>query len=213
MIRDSVNVRSSSAAHSFQRLLQRRLERIGAICHHRADGFLRRGRWYPRLSSAEIKSSRNPSPAAAGDVASASAIDAGSLSRSSSRSARPSSCRCRNPRQPRDVLRPDGPHQSGGSMPDSTASASFGPTPLTANQPLEQLQLERRPEAVERQSVLAHVRVNAQRSRHSPARPDCRTSRAGSAHRTRRRSHRRSRAIGMLFQEATSDPRDHGWGR
>ena len=54
---------------------------------------------------------------------------------------------------------------SAGSIPDSTASASFGPMPLIADQPLEQILFERRGEAVERDDVLAHVRVDAQRHR------------------------------------------------
>ena len=47
-------------------------------------------------------------------------------------------------------------------MPDRTASASLGPMPLIANQPLEHLLLEGPGEAEQRQRVLADVRVDAQ---------------------------------------------------
>ena len=48
-------------------------------------------------------------------------------------------------------------------MPDSTAIASFGPMPLIADQPLEQLPFEVGEESIQLQRVLAHVRVDAQR--------------------------------------------------
>jgi hypothetical protein len=52
---------------------------------------------------------------------------------------------------------------SAGSRPESTASASFGPMPLIENQPLEQILLEPRGEAVQREGVFAHVGVYAER--------------------------------------------------
>ena len=45
-------------------------------------------------------------------------------------------------------------------MPDRTASASFGPMPLIADQPFEELLFERRRESVQRDDLLAHVRVD-----------------------------------------------------
>ena len=62
-------------------------------------------------------------------------------------------------------LRRDRPHQLRGSMPESTASASFGPMPLTAISRSNRSLLERRREPEERERVLAHVRVDAQRDR------------------------------------------------
>ena len=57
---------------------------------------------------------------------------------------------------------------SAGSMPESTASASFGPMPLTEISRSKSGELERRGEAEELQRVFADVRVDAQR--HAPAR-------------------------------------------
>ena len=48
-------------------------------------------------------------------------------------------------------------------MPESTASASFGPMPLTAISRSNTVELERGGKAEERELILAHVRVHAQR--------------------------------------------------
>ena len=82
--------------------------------------------------------------------------------------------------------------RSAGSMPDSTASASFGPIPLMAIRRSNSVQLERRREPEERDDVFAHVRVDAQRRPPCPARRARRTSTAAPARRSRHRRRRRS---------------------
>ena len=62
-------------------------------------------------------------------------------------------------RSPRSIARTS----SGGSMPGQHRERELRADAADADQPLEQLLLERRREAVERQRILAHVRVNAQR--------------------------------------------------
>ena len=48
-------------------------------------------------------------------------------------------------------------------MPESTDERQLRPDAADADEPLEQILLERRREAVERELILAHVRVDAQR--------------------------------------------------
>ena len=65
----------------------------------------------------------------------------------------------RRARSPRSMART----RSCGSMPDSTASATFGPMPLTPISRSNRLQLENGRKPVQGQRVLAHVGVDAQR--------------------------------------------------
>ena len=97
-------------------------------------------------------------------------------------------------------------------MPESTASASFGPMPLIGDQPLEDRELERRGEAEERELILAHVRVHAQR--------DLGAGIAGGVE--RRQRHRDvvadaadvdDHAVGMLLEHAPAKKRDHAGRR
>ena len=55
------------------------------------------------------------------------------------------------------------PTSSRGSMPESTASASFGPMPLIAISRSNTVSSSARGKAEERELILAHVRVHAQR--------------------------------------------------
>ena len=91
---------------------------------------------------------------------------------------------------------------SRGSMPDSTASASFGPMPLTPISRSNTVSSSGVREAEERELILAHVRVHAQRDVGAGVAEPCRRSRAARRRRSRRRARRRSIAIGLLLEHA-----------
>ena len=93
-------------------------------------------------------------------------------------------------------------------MPDNTASASFGPMPLTAIKRSKIGELERGGEPEQRQLILANVRVHAQR--------DLSASVAGSVERRERHRHVVAHAadiddhpVGMFFEHAPAKERDH----
>ena len=122
----------SSPDQGLQRLLQRRLERVGAVFHHRADGFLRRRRLVSEIEQrrdqivTQLFAGRRRRRRPGGRdrrgqlVAQLEAIcSAVFLPMPGIFVSRTMSC-----------VRM-APTRSAGSMPDSTASASFGPTPLT----------------------------------------------------------------------------------
>ena len=105
-------------------------------------------------------------------------------------------------------LRRIAPASSRGSMPDSTDNASFGPMPLTAINFSNIIELEIGRKTVERELILAHVRVNPQRDR-----------RAGIAAAVKRRQRHLhvvadagdidDHAIRMLFEDLAAEARDH----
>ena len=127
----------------------------------------------PRLISADSRSiaqliARRRTPPALSARPSATAADPSAPARCAPRS----SCRRRESgsaaRRPASRIART---SSAGSIPDSTASASFGPMPLIEISRSNRSCSSARGEAVERDDVLAHVRVDAQRTV-APARRD-----------------------------------------
>ena len=128
---------------------------------------------------------------------------------SSRRCARRSSCRRRGSR----VRRATSPRSIGadeiGRLDARTAppAPASGPMPLTRDQPLEQIVLERGREPEQRERILAHVRVDAQRDRVAGLAAACRTSTAAPARRSRRRRRRRSRGSDASRGSGRADTR------
>ena len=96
-----------------------------------------------------------------------------------------------NGREPRRGRRARSPDSSGGSMPDSTASASFGPIPLTPISRSNRSCSSSVAKPYSSQRVLADVRVDAQRDARCRARRGRRTWTAARTRRSRRRGRRR----------------------
>ena len=115
-----------------------------------------------------------------------------------------------NPREPREIgLCESRARDRRGSMPESIASASFGPMPFTPISRSNSVQLERRLETEELNGVLAHVRVDAQR--------DARARVADRVERGQRHLHFVADAadvdhepLDVLLEKRAGEMRDHG---
>ena len=135
------------------------------------DGFLGERPMIPQVHRAPRadRRARSAPPRAARRRGRGCATRAAADPSARARCARTFSCRRRNGRQPREVAaldraRPD----PGGSMPDSTASASFGPDAADADQALEQIEFERVANLV---AAPAHPRARAYARAARPRRP------------------------------------------
>ena len=122
-------------------------------------------RWYPRFTSADSRSDLvSASDGGRGTPGTPSPIPAGSLSFSS----RPMRSAVFRPMpgmlvEPRDVLRAHRAHELLGLDARERRERDLRPDAAHADQPLEQLLLQRGREPVQRELVLPDVRVDAQR--------------------------------------------------